>query len=72
MGKPPHIWVCPDCGTPNVQVAKWVDPNTDEPIDDHGEEPWCPNCESHLKFICEVNKKSRWCKSCKDFHKEIP
>lgn len=42
-----HLYLCPDCGSPEIQGTAWVTLSTDEllgndpPTDDY----WCPQCE---------------------------
>lgn len=60
--RPPLVlWVCDTCGSPKVQIQMWVDPNTDQPIDDIGGDSWCNVCEAH----CVVTTKAREIKIAK-------
>lgn len=46
--RPPLVlWVCDTCGSTKVQIQMWVDPNTEEPIDDIGGDGWCTACDDH-------------------------
>jgi len=45
--------VCNQCGSSNVQLMAWIDPNSNEIIDDVG--PWqskdnnyCNDCDEHV------------------------
>lgn len=49
-------YVCAECGSSDIQVKTWVDPNTGEIVDiDYDNECWCDNCFKHtqLKEIIE-------------------
>jgi len=54
-GKTKTIWVCPNCGSSNVQFKTWTDANTfqatkDEcPMED--EDCYCNDCKTHGKLI---------------------
>lgn len=48
-------WVCPNCGSPNIEEQHWVTVNTRKlttPIDS---EYWCPDCEQHTKKLTQKN-----------------
>ncbi len=49
-------WVCPGCGSDEVEGLAWVRLN-DEQITSYDEcsSYWCPKCEDHFKGICEVD-----------------
>lgn len=48
-----YIFRCTECGSTNVQIKCWVNPNTDEIIDDCEEkECWCEKCEAHQRYEC--------------------
>ena len=45
---------CPECGSENVQIKYWVNPNTNSIIDTaEDEEGWCEQCEQHLSLNIE-------------------
>lgn len=50
------LYVCPNCGSDNVQFKSWVNANTcictDGQISNHVDENYCLDCESHI----ELNK----------------
>ena len=49
-------WVCPSCGSGEVEGLGWVDLNTGALVSwDECSEYWCPRCEDHFKRVCEVN-----------------
>jgi hypothetical protein len=42
------LWVCSNCGSKNIEIKKWVNPNTNEVgTDCEDEYCWCPDCEGH-------------------------
>lgn len=49
-------WRCPGCGSDEIEGLGWVHLN-DETVEswDENSEYWCPKCEEHVKYICEVN-----------------
>jgi len=51
-----YIWKCTNCGGTNVEIKKWVNPNTNEETDT-GEieinDCWCQDCEEHHELDCE-------------------
>lgn len=57
MGK--YIYMCKECGSTDIQILMWVNPNTDEIVDDNGEDTcWCEKCQSENKYECYPNKES--------------
>lgn len=43
---------CAYCGSDNIEIRMWVNPNTNEIGNDCGEdECWCNNCEDHNYFL---------------------
>tara|TARA_R110002110_G_scaffold152784_1_gene345726 strand:- start:119 stop:331 length:213 start_codon:yes stop_codon:yes gene_type:complete len=47
-----EVYMCVECGSEDIQVAMWVNPNTGESDDWYGsgssaETQWCHNCEEH-------------------------
>jgi hypothetical protein len=51
-----YIYLCKDCGSENIQIMVWTNPNTDEIIDDvQGikENVWCEDCEDHVELVRE-------------------
>lgn len=38
-------FVCPHCGSPNIQMQVWQMVNTGEVVDDCGGYHWCNDCE---------------------------
>lgn len=65
------VWVCPDCGSQDVQQMMWVALNTDE-IDDDGSSSdyWCPACEGHPTRVCQIDQDDprRMCTICAEPH----
>ena len=50
------MWVCPICGSDNVQIKQWVNPNTDELKDsdpNEDEDCWCDDCETHNALMTQ-------------------
>ena len=52
-----HIYVCPECGSDDVQAEAWVNANTNE-IHDFVEcaDYWCNSCEQMHGQLCLVEK----------------
>lgn len=42
----PYDWVCPDCGSDQVQDQMWVLLNTDEILNSCDSYRWCSNCDN--------------------------
>lgn len=43
---------CSECGSTNVQIQAWVDPNNNNSfVNSDDEEGWCDSCEQHFKII---------------------
>jgi hypothetical protein len=48
--------VCVECGSEDVQVKRWVNPNTDKPMDDgifdlhYIDDNWCISCDDHVNL----------------------
>ena len=41
-------WVCPLCGSDNVEMKAWINPNTNSvSYPDETEDCWCCDCETH-------------------------
>ena len=51
----PFTLVCAECGSPNVQIKMWVNPNTNEigdgVSDGESDDNWCCDCERHPNLI---------------------
>jgi len=47
------MWICPRCGSDNVQFKQWVHANTGELMDSdiEDEDCWCDDCETHNTLI---------------------
>ena len=47
-------WVCPDCGSDEVEMTAWVHVNSNEICEGEGpgEQYWCPRCETILAAWC--------------------
>jgi DNA-directed RNA polymerase subunit RPC12/RpoP len=44
------IYVCSECGSSNIEMKAWVNPNTNEIFDTIStdqEDCWCNDCEEH-------------------------
>ena len=45
-------WCCKECGSENIQIRMWVNPNTSDIIGDcEDKECWCENCKEHTRFF---------------------
>lgn len=44
------MYRCQECNGTNVHIAVWVNANTDERLDDAALDPWCEDCEEHVKL----------------------
>lgn len=61
-GKTKHVWICPNCGSDNVELKRWHNPNTNKiGVDCEDDEGWCGDCEEHcdlsyveLKFLSKI------------------
>lgn len=48
--------ICARCGGTNVQVVCWVDPNTQQVLDeywshDNNDGTWCNDCDDHTGVV---------------------
>lgn len=52
-GKVKKLWLCPHCGSDNVETKAWVNANTNElsTYDNGEDEGYCNDCESHGELI---------------------
>lgn len=47
-------YVCPECGSKDIEYDMWVQVNTGKIMSDGPEESyWCPNCGTHFKEVVE-------------------
>lgn len=54
------IWVCPACGSDEIEGLAWVDLNTEQIESwDEGAAYWCPRCEEDYKRICQVDAEGK-------------
>ncbi len=48
------MYVCKECGSNDIEIPMWVNPNTNIPNGDYGsdgdEECWCNYCEDHTEY----------------------
>lgn len=52
-----YIFRCKMCGSTDIQIQCWVNPNTNEVIADcEDKECWCEMCETHQRYECIENK----------------
>lgn len=57
--KTKQIWLCGSCGSDNVEIKNWVNPNTGEVGTDCEEEMgYCQDCETHSELILSTVKAS--------------
>lgn len=45
------MYHCPECNGTNVLVSMWVEANTEKIVDDAGQEPWCNDCDEHVRRL---------------------
>lgn len=53
LSKEPSVLVCERCGSREIQMMAWVDPNTLEyvsSIDADADDQWCDACQEHVWF----------------------
>ena len=62
MEKSLNTLYCAECGSVNVQVQAWIDPNTKEfhgyvngPCRLEEEDCWCDNCQGHVE-LCTLKE----------------
>lgn len=56
------LWLCPNCGSDNVEFKVWANANTNEitdgnPMED--EDCYCNDCKKHIKLILSTVKKTK-------------
>ena len=46
-------YVCSKCGSANIQIQMWVNPNTQEVMNDVNDESecWCEDCLNYEKYL---------------------
>ncbi len=49
-----YIFRCKECGSTDIQILAWVNPNTDEIVDDEVSDGkcWCERCGKHQRYEC--------------------
>ena len=54
----PMDWVCPECGSDEIQAPAWVDLHTGLDTGDEGptSDYWCCNCEDHTRRLVRRNE----------------
>ena len=45
------MYVCNNCGSKNIAIKAWIDPNTNEIISDIEDIAWCYDCENEVEII---------------------
>lgn len=50
------VYACAECGSMRIQWQSWVDANRDEPMDESGDDKWCPRCEEHDRCILVIER----------------
>ena len=53
------MYSCPECKGTSVLVSMWVEANTEKIVDDAAQEPWCNDCEAHVKRL-EIVEEKPW------------
>lgn len=71
MRKMKAVYVCGECGCPDIEYKVWVHGNTDEIIGDSVESLWCPCCEEHGEAACLTDTTTHICGSHKDCKTKI-
>ena len=55
-------WICENCGSDEIQVQVWWNPNRDRIIGDvdEGEKyhNWCEHCEDHVNLIYKDDEQN--------------
>ena len=51
------MYRCPECKGTNVLESMWMDANTEEITDQAGQEPWCNDCDEHVRRLEFVEEK---------------
>lgn len=44
------LWLCDNCGSDDVEIKRWVNPNTDEIGADCEDDAWCNHCQGHHRI----------------------
>jgi hypothetical protein len=61
QGKTKNVYLCPHCGSDNVESKSWVNPNTNEVKDsDTGDDDYCNDCGQHGQLLYQsipIHKK---------------
>lgn len=56
-----YIFRCKECGGIDIQIQCWVNPNTNDIIDDCEEkECWCEKCQEHQRYECIETTKNAY------------
>lgn len=57
--KTKQVWLCPNCGSDNVDIKKWVNANSDEVgTDCEEDEGYCNDCEEKGELILSTIKET--------------
>lgn len=62
LSKEPSVLVCERCGSREIQMMAWVDPNTSEctsTIDADSDDRWCDTCQEHVWFCSLAEFRQR-------------
>ena len=54
------FYVCPECGSPDIQIQVWAEANGEKLCDAAGGYNWCPQCEElcgdgEVKYLDSVD-----------------
>jgi hypothetical protein len=57
-------WVCPRCGSEDVEVVSWVHANSDSVTECYGsfgelDTTWCGRCNGHTGVVLRSERKAR-------------
>lgn len=48
-----YVFRCKECGSTHIQIRAWINPNTDEIIDDCEDKVcWCSMCDDMQMYEC--------------------
>ena len=61
-----YLYRCPECGSDRVQIAMWVNVNTNIPDDDMScPDHYCLDCEDLVPRLCNVSTSAPFaCQEC--------
>jgi hypothetical protein len=54
MRKMHAVYICSECGCPDIEFEVWVHANTDEITGESGDQYWCPCCEDQRVCLAGI------------------